>query len=114
MRPIKTYSKGAPFYNASSSRNVAFGVLVWVREPAGVCHFRLDGINQLFSNLFLSHFVPLKLSKWRSGFRKSAFCNMRIPPESHIQRGPFLRGYPDQVNFQRSSRRKNLSPLSLS
>jgi hypothetical protein len=27
MRPIKTYSKGAPFYNASASRNVAQGVV---------------------------------------------------------------------------------------
>src|ERR1700681_4901150 len=33
MRTIKTYFKGAPFYIAPSSRNVAFGLIPSYREP---------------------------------------------------------------------------------
>ena len=32
MRTIKTYPKGAPFYNASASRNVAMCVVTWHEE----------------------------------------------------------------------------------
>ena len=40
MRTIKTYSKGAPFYNASDPRKLALYQLIGNRSPCGVL-FRL-------------------------------------------------------------------------